>query len=187
MSSAVELIKEFQENLTKYVGVINSDHAYIHKGIGFAAVIDVGTISGAYNISFKTPSVASGKFIHWRPIGITSSANYCKLQLYEGDTYTGGDAVTPVNLNRLSDKTSLMQAFVKNSTSTPGGTIIKLSGMGTSGNPSARSGGATASSEEIVLKQNTIYTMVITPAGETVVTAELFWYEENCGIEEGNI
>ena len=66
MSTTTELLKKFQESLTGYIGTIGSDHAYIHNGIAFTAVIDVGSISGAYDIAFKTPT---NKYVHWRPIG----------------------------------------------------------------------------------------------------------------------
>lgn len=181
MAKTVEVLKESQENLTKYTGTIESDHAYIHKGIGFTSVVDVGSISGAYHIAFKTPAVASGKFIHWRPTGLQTSANYCKIELREGDSYSSGTAVTPINRNRLSSKTSFMQSFVKNATATPSGTLLCVSGIGSAGNAAARSGGGDGASQEIVLKQNTNYIMTITPAGATSVTCELFWYEENAG------
>lgn len=36
-------IAGFREGLTGYVGVIGSDHAYIHLGIGFTSIIDYGS------------------------------------------------------------------------------------------------------------------------------------------------
>jgi hypothetical protein len=162
--------------------VVQSDHAYIHDGLGYDALIDAGTIDAAYNISFKTPTVASGKYIHWRPTSITTSADYVQGVLYEGDTYTDGTAVTPVNRNRNSSNTSTMQAVAKGTTTTPAGTIIDIFGVGSTGRPQARSGNASGSEQERVLKQNTIYTLVLTPAGETDVTATLFWYEETEGV-----
>lgn len=167
------------DDFTGYQAFVGSDHAYIHKGIAFTAIIDTGSISAAYYIAFTTPSVASGKEIHWRPIGSTSSANYVQYTLYEGDSFTGGTDVTPINRNRNSDGTTLMQSFVKGATATPTGTIIDLSGIGSSGIPRARSGGGDGANEELLLKQNTNYILALVPDGATVCTGKLFWYEED--------
>ena len=73
------------ESITGFSTTIGSDHAYIHDGLAFTALIDTGAISAAYDIAFTTPSVASGKYVHWRPTGITTSANYVAITLREGD------------------------------------------------------------------------------------------------------
>lgn len=167
------------EYLTGYTAVIQSDHAYIHQGLGFSGLVDAGSISSTYYIGFTTPSVASGKYIHWRPIGIQSSADYVSVKIYEGDTFSGGDAVTPINRNRaMATTTSNMQAFSSDVTSSPSGTIIYLTGIGVSGNPASQSGGGGSANEEILLKANTNYVIEIDPDGATNVTMELFWYEE---------
>lgn len=176
-------MEQGQENLTGYTATISSDHAYIHDGIAFTAIVNAGTISAAYDIAFTTPTVASGKFIHWRPTGITSSSNYVQFALYEGDAFTGGTDVTPINRNRLSSGVSVMQDFVQGATVTPSGTLIDIGGVGTAGNPGSRSGGTEGANEELVLKQNTDYVFTLTPAGATIVTAKLFWYEENAGLD----
>ena len=174
----------FKENLTGYNAVISSDHAYIHKGIGFNALVDLGSISAPTYISVLTPAASTNKYIHWRPTGLQSSADYLTYKMTEADTSTGGDAVTPINRNRLSSNTADV-IVTKGVTSTPAGTLIQLFGIGVSGNTVARSGGGAQSEEEIVLKQNTKYIIEITPAGATSVTMELFWYEEEAGITNG--
>ena len=181
--SAIERLTEIgeqeQEGLTKYKAVIGSDHAYIHKGLAFTAIISTGSISAAYRIAFKTPASAAGKYIHWRPIGITSSADYVSIKLTEGDTYTGGSDVTPINRNRTSSTVSVMQAFKTGVTSTPAGTVIQATGIGTAGNPTAISGGGAAADQELLLKPDTVYVFTLTPAGATSCELELFWYEED--------
>lgn len=178
-----EIALEKQEDLTKYQGVISSDHAYIHDGIAFTAIIEVTDVSAAYDIAFTTPSVASGKFVHWRPIGITSSANYVDIKLREGDAFTGGSTVTPINRNRLAVNTSDMQTFVTNATVAPSGTIIQQTGIGTSGNPVAVSGGGAGAEQELVLAQDTDYVVTLTPDDTTTVVLSLFWYEEDAGLD----
>ena len=177
-----EIFEQGQECLTGFQASISSDHAYIHDGIAFTSVINTGSISAAYDIAFTTPTVASGKFIHWRPIGIQTSADYALFTLYEGDSFADGSAVTPINRNRLSAGTSAMQTFVKGATVTPAGTIIQQGGIGTSGNPASQSGGGAGANEELVLAQDTDYVITILPDAATVVTLSLFWYEELAGI-----
>ena len=170
------LVQGWTESLTKYIGQIDSDHAYIHEGLAFTYITSQ-TISEAYRVSFTTPSVASDKIIHWRPTGITSSANYVQVTLYENTVYASGADVVPFNRNRNSAKTTELQALALGTTRS-GGDIIQVKGVGTSGNPQARSGGGTFASEELMLKPNTNYTLELVPAGVTSVVLELFWYEE---------
>ena len=177
------LMNRASESLTGFLGVIDSDHAYVHLGIAYKAIINTGSISAAYDIGFTTPKVADGKFIHWRPIGITSSADYVDVKLTEGETFTGGTTVIPVNMNRMAvANATTMQSFAKGVTCTPSGTIIDATGIGESGNRSTRGGGGIGANEELVLKQNTKYVITLDPDGATICTLQLFWYEEDRGI-----
>lgn len=177
-----EILEQQQEPFTGFNTIIGSDHAYIHAGKAFTALINTGSISAAYDIAFTTPTVASGKYIHWRPIGIDTSADYVLTTLREGDTFSAGTTVTPIKRNRLSSGASVMQAFVKNATATPVGTIIQQGGIGTSGNAASRSGGGASADQELVLKQNTNYVLTLVPDGATIVNLSLFWYEEDAGL-----
>ena len=179
MANPTEILEEIQEGLTKYAGVISSDHAYVHKGLALTAVVSAGSISSAYNISFKTPATWAGKYIHWRPSGIQTSANYCGVIMTEGESFTGGTAVVPINRNRNSSITTKMQSFAKGTTCTPAGTVVSQFGIGTAGVPSTTAGGGTGADQELLLKPDTTYNIALSPAGATIVTLELFWYEEN--------
>lgn len=174
-------IMQRTDNFTGFQAVIGSDHTYIHEGIAFSISFSLGSISGAYYIGLTTP--ASG-YLHFRPMstGITSSANSINYAMYEALSYTGGVAYTPFNRNRNSSTVST--ATVKtNVTATPG-SEIQLDNMvlGTSGNPTARNGGASSGgADEIILKQNTSYVFGFTPGGATTVKFNVFWYEETSG------
>jgi len=176
ISEITAISQEEQELLTKYKTVITSDHAYIHKGLGFKAIIKKASQTADFFIAFTTP--ASAKDIHWRPALVTTSTENVGFTVYEGDTFTGGTDVTPVCLNRKMDSTSAMQALKDGVTSTPTGTIIQSfqTGGGSGGNSI---GGGTSSSEERLLKQDTTYIVKVEPAGSTDITMELFWYEED--------
>ena len=177
-SRRTEILENFQEGLTKYNATICSDHAYIHQGIAFTSIINTGSISAAYDIGFTTPTAEQNKFVHWRPVGIYSSADFVLYELREGDTYSSGTAVTPINRNRNSVNTALT-SMAYNVTSTPTGTLIQSAGVGTAGGPVARAGGGSGAENELVLKPNTNYVITLTPAAATTVILELFWYEES--------
>ena len=135
------ILNKAVEAFTGYMGVIGSDHAYVHKGLAFTSVVNTGSIDALYKISFTTPTVASGLWIHWRPIGITTSAQYCQVELYEGDTFSSGSTVAPINRNRNSTTATTMQTFSKGTTVTLSGTLLASTGIGSAGNPVAQSGG----------------------------------------------
>ena len=177
MASATELLKGMKELFTGFMTVISSDHAYIHKGWAFTGLIKTPSITIPYHIAFKTP--ATLKEIHWRPLGLTTSANYVGVELREGDASTGGTDNIPINRNRKSILTSLMQSFKQGVIATPVGILIDIDGLGAAGNPASRSGGGSGGDEELLLKSDTDYVLTLTPDGATIVTAKLFWYEED--------
>ena len=178
-----EILDIAQEPLTEFISQIDSDHAYVHKGLAQTAIINTGSISAAYDICFTTPAAVDG-YVHWRPTAVTTSAEYVGMVMTEGETFSAGTAVTPINRSRkyalanpgVSD--SKITDMVKGATCTPAGTQIVNTGFGTSGNPTARSGGGSGAAQEIILAPETKYAITLTPAGATTVTLELFWYEE---------
>jgi len=172
-----DYFKAWQEQLTGDLTNITSDHAYIHRGRAFTA-IGSGTTGATYRIGFTTPAESAGISIHWRPISITTTANAVGVTLTEGDSFTDGSALAPINRNRNSSRTSLMQAFDQGVTSSPSGTVLQSLTIGTEGNPNSRSGGAAGAEEELLLKPDTDYVFTLVPAGSTTMTFTLFWYEE---------
>jgi hypothetical protein len=171
-------IIQYIENFTKMTPVIQSDHTYIHAGIGFTAVKKFGSISSVVYMELTTP--AAGTYVHFRPadVKISSSADSVEYTLYENVSATGGAAYTPFNRNRNSGTTSTM-TVATGVTATPGSAVIlDTFFVGTAGNAATRSGGAGGGGEEIILKPSTTYIMSFTPAGATSVSVSVFWYEE---------
>jgi hypothetical protein len=186
-----DILQKAQEGLTGYLGVIQSDHAYIHDGIGYAALITSASIAAGadYKIQFTTPGENSGKFIHFRPVHLTTTANVTRVRMYEDSTsISGGTAVTIYNHNRLSTNVSGV-TINQGVTATNGNALPVGTVAGTDGNTASRTGGGTdGSAEEWVLKQGTEYTFMISNVGSTTATVAdliLFWYEELKGIDNG--
>lgn len=178
-----------EELFTKYLPVIQSDHAYIHKGLAFTYLGTTGSLSAgaSTSIEFTTPSVGSGKFVHFRPTFISSSANYLTMSLNEASTTTGGGSVlTDIkNRNRNSTTASAFQTLKTAVTVSVAGTQIDTLATGVAGGGSNNSGGqGGGAQEELLLIPNTKYTMTFTNAGTVTATIgiyKLFWYEESMG------
>lgn len=178
------------ERFTKFLTIIQADHAYIHEGIAFTYLGTTGTLaaSATTSIEFTTPSVASGKYVHFRPTFLSSSANYMTMSLNEGSTTTGGGSVlTDIkNRNRISTKTSVMQTLKTAVTVSAAGAQIETLATGVAGGVTSSSGGQSGgANEELILKQNTIYTMTFANSGTVTATVgiyKLFWYEEETGV-----
>lgn len=162
---------------------IGSDHAYIHEGLGYVLCGQTGSIAaaGVEHISFKTPAVTSGKYVHFRPVRLSSSANSLSITMTEDAVMTSGTAATPQNLNRLKPNNSKVVIYTAATLTTAGtGGIIFLDSIG-SGGASNRFGGDSASGEERVLKPDTTYSITFTNTGAATATTgtyTLFWYEE---------
>lgn len=178
------------ERFTGFLSVIQSDHAYIHHGLAFTYIGTTGNLSASAStsIEFTTPTVASGKYVHFRPTFLSSSANYLTMSLQEASTTTGGsDVLSSIkNRNRISSNTSSMQTLKTGVTVSVAGTEIDLIATGVSGGETNKSGGqGGGADQELVLKQNTKYTITFTNAGTVTATIglyKIFWYEEATGV-----
>lgn len=182
-------VKKAIEHLTGFFSVIQSDHAYIHDGIAFHVNATVTINDGAtLKLYFKTPDIEATdnkgqNYIHWRPAQVGTSAAGVTYTLYEGShTISGGSALSVLNMNRISDKTSKMQEFKTGVTATEG-TQIQSGVFGTAGNPAKASGGSGGADNEQILKPNTAYTVNLVNLGgaNSSVAYDLFWYEEGKG------
>lgn len=170
------------EPFTKFFSVIQSDHAYVHKGLAYTSIIDTGSISASYKIGFTTPTVASGKVVHWRPADIGSTADQITFKLYSAISFSAGTAVAPFNRNQddFPTETGDMQAFAQGVTATvTGGKVVDAGTIGSAGTRFSTSGGSGGSEHELVLIPNTSYVLDLVPADATVGICNLFWYEED--------
>ena len=178
------------ERFTKFLSVIQSDHAYIHAGLAFSYIGTTGTLAAAAttSIEFTTPTVASGKYIHFRPTFLSSSANYMTMSMNEGSTTTGGGSVLTniKNRNRNSATASSMQTLKTAVTVSVSGGQIDTLATGVAGGASQNGGGQSGgANEELILIPNTKYTITFANSGtvtSTVGIYKLFWYEEGTGV-----
>lgn len=163
---------------------IDIDHYYIHQGKKFYYSENISLNAAATKvITFKTPTLATGKEIHFRNDMVDTSGDKVLIQLFEGDVISGGsDKLTSVfNYNRKSTNTTTMQLFKTGTTqSTPGTIILNDYVGGGTGVGQSKTGSKTTQKEERVLKNDTIYSLLYTnnSGSSNVINTIISWYEE---------
>ncbi len=173
------------DRFTGFPVVVQSDHSYIHNGIGFNLSGTTGSLAAAstWSISFTTPG--NSKYIHLRPTGLSSTANTLQCRIAESSIMSSGSVATPINRNRNSKNVSLVTIATGATLTSEGSNILQYAQVGAGTNAgNATGGGADGSSEEWVLKPNTTYSIRFENVGSVTATVgyfNLFWYEESAG------
>jgi hypothetical protein len=158
------LVNYWTEVITKALRCIPSDHAYIHDGKQFYAYHKADITAGAtLKFTFTTPAASTGKYVHFRPSVISSSGDKLSMTMTEIPTsVSGGSAMTAYNRNRLSTATCGC-ALASGVTLTESATVVDASFIGGgTGVGGTRSGAEAQENDEIVLKQDTVYSITLT-------------------------
>lgn len=173
-----EIAEEQAEPFTGGLKVITTDHAKIHAGEGFSAsAIFAAVLSAAVvNYCFKTPTVASGKLVHFKYREVQATANKIRVDFLEAPSAApiNGTTLAPINRNRAGVvSASQMQAFKTAMDINTAGAVTLHSSQFVGGQPRD-------TDIEFVLKPDTWYIVQITNG--TGATADIsffdFWYEE---------
>jgi len=135
---------------------------YINGGRYFSIVYQISALAAAGAVELGLTAPATGN-IHLLPFSVSTSANTVQASLYENISYTGGSAVTPVNLNRNTSAAATLTAS-KGATATTSGTPLDTVMATTS------SGTVKSSLPTIVLDQGILYVLEITNIGATTAT-----------------
>lgn len=175
-------ISELQKDrFTDGKRIITTDHSYIHDGIAFSVTgIFTSVANGAtVNYAFKTPTVASGKYIHLKYKEIQSIGNKTKVDFYEKPTNapTNGSDVAVVNRRRVgTPAVSSMQAFKSAMT-------LDLTGATTLDSEQFATSVPRTLDLECVLKPDTWYIRQFTNSSGSAADISFFefWYEEDMG------
>ena len=149
--------------------VNSTDAYYIHQGKMFQIPFYTASKAAAASesVSFKTP--VKGKII-LKPIQAFAVANTLLITLTEGAVMSSGTVKTPVNMNRNSGNTSLVQAYSA-ATLTTAGTVLDYIPCVSGGNTN---NGESGLSNEIELKPDTTYSLNFANVGAS--TASVFYY-----------
>lgn len=169
------------EAYTKVLKVMDNDHAYIHLGKRFTAFHKATILSGAtFEFSLVTPE--SG-IVHYRPIKIAPSADKVDIAIFEGATINvAGTQLPYFNRNRNSSKAAASVLRHGTTFSANGTALTGFSDWlpGSTGVGTIRTGTGANDSDEIVLKPNTTYRILITngSSASNVISFTFNHYEE---------
>ena len=186
---AQNAIINFRERITQSAKTITTDHTYIHQGYMYWAYVKP-TIdpAGTYKLTFTTPSVASGKEVHWRPSTVNPDADKVFLTMTEEPTaVTPGTAVQVRNRNRKLVATGHrtdagLSVVTGGATLTESAVVVEAAYMGGgTGTGQARSSTDTGEENEVFLNPATTYSITITNGSSNTqdVFLKMLWYEED--------
>jgi hypothetical protein len=174
------------DRFTGFLTRLTGDHAYIHEGYAFTYAASF-SLAGSATVDYilQTPSVVSGKFVHYRPTKIGTTASGVSVTLSENPTFTSGTDLSAAifNRNRISTLTPGVRVLGTNLSVSDVGVVLYPDIIGATGTPSTNRQGVSGENEEIVFKQNEDYLIRITNLTSTTTTVvlNLFWYEEDAG------
>lgn len=192
--------KNIIERFTGAVKSINSDHSYIHDGIGYKAHLDIGALSAAASesYSFKTPV---DKFCHFKNLRLSGKGASVRAFIIRGTETnpltvnsagsTASELIGPVNLNdNFSNASGVVVKKTPTYTNNENGEVwdfITISGESTNQFQSTTESQGNVN-EELVMQPDTYYVLTITnlsagggdAANDVVLTG--FWYEEDMGV-----
>ena len=179
--SAVQLVDSNGDTLTiddvsGAITIIDYVHHEIHEGDhyyleGFTTLNSTDTLY----IKLVTPDTTKWAHFTW----MIDSSGVLETSLYEGASggMASGAGVTPLNNNRNSTKASGLVITSGVTVATNKGTKISSKKVGGTGFKTAF-GGSADRSDELILKQNTIYFReFISSSDDNVISFRASWYE----------
>jgi hypothetical protein len=179
MTADITLFRKSRDRSTNALNTIDYAHHEVHAGSHYLIedVVDLAT-NNVYDMQFTTPDTA--KWTHFTfELNCESETEW---MIYEGATILlAGTAITPINNNRNSDKTSgntiagISNTTLVNAnldTAVAGATMLAHGIVGAKQN-----GGIISRENEIVLKQNTVYCMRAIANTAGYVNFICNWYE----------
>lgn len=161
---------------TNTLQTIDYAHHEIHGGSHYLIENFISTGSGdVTTFGVTVPDSEQWPHIRWS----ISAGKSAEFEVKESAAFSGGSAITPVNNNRNSTKTSTL-AVVSGPSVTDTGTSLLRVAFGVTGagffNPG--SGGEGGRENELILKRNTKYLFQITSnTASNVISYHAFWYE----------
>jgi hypothetical protein len=161
--------------------VVTTDHRKTHEGLGFSVQgIYTAVANGAtVNYAFKTPTAASGKYIHLKYKDIQATAAKMRVDLLEAPTNapTLGTDLTTYNRRRIGTPTATAMQAIKT------GMTIDGTGAATIESQQFLNSAARSLDIEWVLKPDTWYIRTFTNGTGAAADVSFFefWYEESAG------
>jgi hypothetical protein len=184
------------ENFTGGYRCINTDHAYIHEGIGFKANFYIASLAGSGTVSFlfQTPEEL---YVHFKNLQISGLGSTVKVEIIRGTEDdplvidSAGVAATELlsqanlNDNSATDSEVVITKTPTYVTSQDGAVwdVLIMPGDTSANRPSVAS--ITSNDNvEAVMKPDSPYVIKLTNLTATAATQiyfSAFWYEEAMG------
>lgn len=163
-----------QDASTEAITTIDYSHHEVHDGSHFFVYLNKDVANGGtYNLTWTAPNTT--KWIHMT-IGVNVEGE-ADVKFYEDvESFTDGTSVTPYNSNRNSGASTITD-MVYDATLTLGSAVTLANHVIGSGRSV---GGGTRSDNEFVLKQGSIYSIVVTnqvSGSPNETNFSLNWYE----------
>jgi hypothetical protein len=121
----------------------SADHSFINRGLAYQYPFTISALAaaGVYNVSFTTPAAGSDKrYIHTRPLVMSSSANAVRYKIYEAVAFTSGAPLAPINMNRNSSKKPPFLIYTGTTAAVTGTVAVNASAGGNFANQPAGDG-----------------------------------------------
>jgi hypothetical protein len=160
--------------------VIDYAHHEAHNGSSYFVQSNVDlAINHVLQLTFVTPNTTKWAHWTWR----LDSESEALWEVYEGATISTplANAITPYNNDRNSANTSGMTLrFEDHGSTAAANTAVSVAAatllqMGISG--AGRTGGEASRENEIIMKQNTVYSLRVTASTAGNVNFDMDWYE----------
>jgi len=162
------------DGMTHVLNTIDYEHHEIHEGSHFF-VAGYGTFAADEDIDFQITTPSSQKWAHMT--FSFQSTGAVVFSIYEGAVVQAGTAVTPVNSNRNSKKTSSLTVQYDGIVDTAG-TLIYQQAWGYTSTPSKSEGGISGRNNEIVLRAGTTYRFLVeSDSAGNIISYNSEWYE----------
>ena len=173
------LAQNWTEGVTRGIRTITTDHGGIHAGYGYSVSgIFTGVANAAtVNYAFKTPTAASGKYVHLKYKDFAATGTKVRSDLNEAPTNApiNGTDLAAINRNRVGTPTASAMQAVKTAMD------INLAGVTVIDSTQFVSNDGRSLDIEFVLKPDTWYIRTFTNG--TGAAADIsffeFWYEES--------
>ncbi len=157
------------------LNAISYEHHEIHSGSSYHVDLSTANLGGEtgdqLQLSFTTPNTT--KWLHMVAQSYGSGQHLFTMREAPTGGLTGGTAVTPLNRNRNSIKTSIVTDMKNGASAGTGGTILTSQDLGQGSGNEGTSRGIT----EWILKQNTVYAFRVYDTTNIQAVLTLDWYE----------
>jgi len=171
------VVQALKDPITKALVTIDIEHYEIHEGDhyfigGFETLANPGD-----TLEFVVTTPASSTHAHMN--FVVSANSTLSIYVYEDASgVSGGSTATPINNNRNSTKTSVLNVIKDPATISSDGSLIDSFSFGGTDKFSAH-GGLAETEEELLLNSDTTYLWRFTAGDSNVlVSYKGIWYEE---------